>query len=364
MEINKAIASVLVVGIAFMLSAVVADGLIQPHHLDKTVLKIEGVGAPAAAPKVEKLPPIAPLMAAADPAKGGADAKKLCAACHTFTKDGKNGVGPHLWDVMTRGHTALADYSYSKALEAKKGHPWSYEELNEWLHKPSAYAPGTKMGFAGIKNDKERADVIAYLRSLSENPPPLPKVEPAAAPAAAPAAPAPAGAAPAAPAPAPKAAPAAPAAPAPAAPAAPKAPAADGAKGASLPPIAPFLATADLKAGEKEAKKLCSACHTFTENGRNGVGPHLWDVMTRGHAALADFNYSAALKAKKGPWTYEELNVWLHKPSDYAPGTRMAFAGIRKEQDRANVILYLRSLASNPPPLPVADAPAAVPAKG
>ena len=81
MEINKAIASVLVVGIAFMLSAVVADGLIQPHHLDKTVLKIEGAGAPgAAAPKQAEVPPIAPFMAAADPVKGGADAKKLCAA--------------------------------------------------------------------------------------------------------------------------------------------------------------------------------------------------------------------------------------------------------------------------------------------
>jgi cytochrome c len=357
MEINKAIASVLVVGIAFMLSAVVADGLIQPHHLDKTVLKIEGAGAPgAAAPKQAEVPPIAPFMAAADPVKGGADAKKLCAACHTFTKDGKNGVGPHLWDVLTRGHSALADYSYSKALEAKKGTKWTYEQLNHWLLKPAEFAPGTKMGFAGIKNEKERADVIAYLRSLSDNPPPLPTVEPAKAAAAAPAAAAPAAAAPAA---APKTAPAAPAAAAPAA-----APAA--AKDSmGLPPIAPLLAKGDVEAGAKDAKKLCSACHTFTKDGRNGVGPHLWDVLTRGHSALPNFNYSAVMKAKSGhKWTYEELNEWLYKPAEFAPGTRMAFAGIKKEQERANVILYLRSLSDNPPPLPAGAEPAAAaPAK-
>lgn len=222
MEINKAVASVLVVGIAFMLSAVVADTVIAPHHLEKTVLAIEGTAAPAGgAPKVAEVPPIAPFMAAADPVKGGADAKKLCAACHTFTKDGKNGVGPHLWDVLTRGHSELPDYNYSTALKAKKGSQWTYEALNHWLLKPSEYAPGTKMGFAGIRNEKERADVIAYLRSLADNPPPLPTAEPAAAPAkeAAPAN----GAAPAKDAAPAKAAPAAaapaPAAPAPAAPA-------------------------------------------------------------------------------------------------------------------------------------------------
>lgn len=174
MEINKAVASVLVAGIAFMLSGVIAETLVKPHHLEKSVLKIEGEAAPAAgAPKTEELPAISPLMAAADPAKGGADAHKLCAACHTFDKGGKSGVGPNLWDVMTRGHAELAGFNYSNALKAKKG-LWSYEELNQWLHKPASYAPGTRMGFAGIRNDKERADVIAYLRSLADAPPALP----------------------------------------------------------------------------------------------------------------------------------------------------------------------------------------------
>ncbi|MBN8890056.1 MAG: hypothetical protein ABS99_04685 [Acetobacteraceae bacterium SCN 69-10] len=203
MEINKAVASVLVAGIAFMLSGVIADTLVSPHHLEKSVLKIEGEAAPAGgAPKAEEVPPITPFMAAADASKGEGDAHKLCAACHTFTKGGKNGVGPNLWDVMTRGHAELADFNYSNALKAKKG-LWSYEELNHWLLKPSGYAPGTRMGFAGIRNEKQRADVIAFLRSISDNPPPLPTA------AAAPAAPAPAPAVPAAaPAPAPAPAPA------------------------------------------------------------------------------------------------------------------------------------------------------------
>lgn len=205
MEINKAVASVLVAGIVFMVSGVIAESLVHPHQLDKPVLKIEGAATSAAgAPKKVELPPIAPLMASADPKKGEADAHKLCAACHTFTKGGKNGVGPNLWDVMTRGHAELPDFNYSTALKSKKG-LWSYEELNHWLHKPSEYAPGTRMGFAGIRKESERADVIAFLRSLADNPPPLPKPE-AAAPA--PAAGAPAAAAPAAGAPATPAAPA------------------------------------------------------------------------------------------------------------------------------------------------------------
>lgn len=336
MEINKAVASVLVAGIAFMLSGVIAETLVRPQHLEKTVLKIEGAATPAAGtPKPAELPPIAPLMASADPAKGSADVHKLCSACHTFTKGGPNGVGPNLWDVMTRGHAELPNFNYSNALKSKKG-KWSYEELNQWLHKPSSYAPGTRMGFAGIRSEKERADVIAFLRSISDNPPPLPN--PAAA---APAAAAPAAAAPAA------AAPAKPAAPAPAA-----APAAGDANHASLEPVGPLMASADPAKGGADAKKLCAVCHTFTKGGSNGVGPNLWGVMNRGRAELANFNYSGALKAKPGKWTYAELNQWLHKPSAYAQGTRMAFAGIRKVQERADVIAFLRSLSDTPVPLP------------
>jgi cytochrome c len=135
---------------------------------------------------------------------------------------------------------------------------------------------------------------------------------------------------------------------------------------AALPPIAPLLAKADLAAGEKYAKSVCSACHTFNDGGRAGVGPNLYGVLGGPHAHMAGFNYSAGLKAKQGPWTYDELNEWLRSPSSYVPGTRMTFAGIKNDQQRADVIDYLHTLSANPEPLPSPEAApaAAAPAAG
>ncbi len=198
MEINKALAAILSAGIVFSLTGVISSSLVHPTHLKETVLKIEGAApAPGEAPPAP-LAPIAPLLSKADPAAGEADTKKLCVACHTFNDGGRAGVGPNLYGVVGGPHGHMQGFAYSDAIKGKTG-PWTFEELNEWLHSPRTYAPGTKMGFAGITDDKQRADVIDYLRTLSASPEPLP--DPAAAPAAAaPAAPAPAAPAPAAPA--------------------------------------------------------------------------------------------------------------------------------------------------------------------
>jgi cytochrome c len=118
---------------------------------------------------------------------------------------------------------------------------------------------------------------------------------------------------------------------------------------AAIEPITPLLASANVQNGEQVARRLCAACHTFNEGGRNGVGPNLAGVVGAPHGHVASFNYSPALKGKAGPWTYEDLNAWLANPRGYAPGNRMAFAGIAQTQQRADLIAYLRSISPNAP---------------
>jgi cytochrome c len=220
MEVNKGIAAVLVAGIMFFLTGMIADNLVREEPLEKSVLNIQGAPAEAtaAAAAPAELPPIAPLLAKADVQAGDKYAHTVCTACHTFNQGGKPLVGPNLYGVVGGPHDHEEGFNYSPALEKFKGQPWTFDELNHWLDKPSEYAPGTRMTFAGIPSAQQRADVIAYLRSLAANPVPLPSPE--AAPVAAPAAAAPAGSGGGAPAAAPpKAAAPAPSAPAPAAPA-------------------------------------------------------------------------------------------------------------------------------------------------
>jgi cytochrome c len=116
---------------------------------------------------------------------------------------------------------------------------------------------------------------------------------------------------------------------------------------AQAEPIEVLLQKASLERGQASAKK-CAACHTFEKGGPNRVGPNLYGVVGRPRASIAGFNYSSAMKAKGGEWTFEELNHFLAGPSKYIPGTSMTFAGISRAGERADLIEFLRNHADNP----------------
>ena len=115
--------------------------------------------------------------------------------------------------------------------------------------------------------------------------------------------------------------------------------------------IAALLSTGDLAHGEKVFKK-CSACHSIKSGGGNKIGPALYNGVGRKVGVLDDYKYSKALAEYEKNWSFEELNGFLLKPKDWIKGTKMAYAGLRKEKDRASVILYLNKYSDSPLPLP------------
>ena len=127
-------------------------------------------------------------------------------------------------------------------------------------------------------------------------------------------------------------------------------------------PIEVLMASASAEKGAATAKQ-CQACHTFEKGGPNRVGPNLWGVVgdERGQGR-GGFNFSAAMKAKGGTWSYDELNKFLTNPRGYIPGTNMTFAGLSRDSQRADMIAFLREHADTPVPLPTASAAPAAPA--
>jgi cytochrome c len=115
--------------------------------------------------------------------------------------------------------------------------------------------------------------------------------------------------------------------------------------------LAALLAVADAGKGAKTAKK-CKACHSFKKGGKNKVGPALFGVLGRGKAGGAGFGYSTAMKDKGGDWSYADMDAFLSKPMSYIPGTKMAFKGLSKPGDRANLMLFMRQNHDAPPALP------------
>ena len=183
-EFNKIAGAVLFVLLIIVGIGTVGDILVSPKQLYEPVYHVdvpdaEGAAATAAAPAEPEVEPISVRLASAD-VEDGMREEKRCPPCHTFEQGGANKVGPNLWNVVGGKTAHLDNFSYSDSL-ASLGATWSFEALDEFLADPKAYVPGTKMAFAGVKNPDRRADLIAYMRSLSESPVPLPEPEPAAA---------------------------------------------------------------------------------------------------------------------------------------------------------------------------------------
>ncbi len=190
-EANKIVGAVLAAMILAMVSGLVANMLVHPRSLEKPAYAVAG-GEETAAATTSSAPagpePIAPLMAAAS-AHAGEEKSKLCVTCHSFNKGGPNKIGPNLYGIL--GDEIAHDrggFAFSEALTTKgKGQTWTLDNLNEWLWKPQSFAHGTKMTFIGLPKAEDRANVVAYLNSMSDSPKPLASLAP---PAAAPAAPA------------------------------------------------------------------------------------------------------------------------------------------------------------------------------
>lgn len=325
--LNKIAGAVLGTCVVGMGIGIVAQGIYEPGAPAKPGYALpEPKEAAGGAEKKPEVVPIAVRMEKADPKKGEGDAK-VCSACHNFQEGAGAKVGPDLWNVVDRPKGKAEGFDYSAAMKAKGG-DWTYADLDEFLTKPSAYVQGTKMGYPGQDDPEKRADIIAYLRTLSKEPKPLPKVTDADKKVAA-------------------------------------ADAKGGEKGtgdkgngageaAGEAAFLTMVGEADPKKGQSAAQ-VCSACHNFKKGGGSLIGPDLWNVVDRKKGSVAGFDYSEGLKKKGGEWTIDDLNAWLTKPSAYIPGTKMGYPGEANEKKRAEIIAFLRTLSDNPVALPGTD---------
>ncbi len=242
--------------------------------------------------------PIEALLAKADPV-AGANVFKKCMSCHVIAQGGPNGIGPDLYavvgDAIAQGRGGFA---FSDALKAHAG-KWDFKLLNQWLTDPRAFAPGTKMTFAGLDNPQDRANVIVYLNSQGSNLP-LPAAPP------------------------------------------PVTGAGTGKLGDAGP--APAVALVGDPVKGADVFKRCGSCHNNAAGGPNGIGPNLYHVVGddvgKGRGGYA---FSDPVAHHGGKWDAASLDKWLTSPSADIPGTKMTFAGLDNAQDRADVIAYLKA---------------------
>lgn len=349
-ELNKVAGGLLLAGVITIFIGIFGNTLVPKHDGGHGAAPQEAdmaAAAPAARSEPAGPEPIAGMLAEADIARGESITKK-CTACHTFDDGGAAKQGPNLYNIVGADIAARDDFGYSDAMAGQEG-DWTYANLNAFLHKPKKFIKGTKMTFVGLKKARDRADLIAYLRTLSASPQALPEGgadEPAKEGEAEPKA----------------ALPAEPdhmqaaGEPAPA-------PATEERLGWSFSLIgsamaaepakslAERLAAADPEAGKKVWRK-CKACHTIDKGGKKRIGPNLWNIVGADVGAREGFKYSKGMLAFGGQWTYERLDAYLTKPRKVVKGGKMSFVGLKKPKDRANVIAFMRMMADEPLPLP------------
>ena len=177
-NLNMVLAALLGTVFVLMTVSFISEAIFDPHHPEKEGFVIEVAETPGGgAPVAEEETPIAVLLADAN-AEAGERVFKRCQACHTDTEGGPNKVGPNLWDVVDRPIASHEGFSYSAAMQdfSEGGSKlWTYENLNVFIKAPKKDVPGTAMGFAGLSTDKDRADLIAYLSTMSNDPVPFPE---------------------------------------------------------------------------------------------------------------------------------------------------------------------------------------------
>ena len=171
-EINKVLAAIIVTVLIVVVINKVSDLVFDENNENVVAYKVDAPEGSIIQTKSESTVDLSSLFANGDISHGEKVFKK-CAACHSINKNGGNKIGPKLWNVMFRPAGSVTDYKYSKALSEYKKE-WTWEEMNGFLIKPAKWIKGNKMGFAGIKSDKDRASVILYLNQNSDNPNPLP----------------------------------------------------------------------------------------------------------------------------------------------------------------------------------------------
>ncbi len=314
-EINKIAGAILAAALTAVVAGQIAGALINVHELEENVFVVGGADRDVTADlddAADEAPSIILLMVNADPAAGEKVARK-CASCHSFNDGGANKVGPNLWNIVGAPIAEVEGYSYSDSL-AELGGDWTYDRLNQFLAQPKLFAPGTKMGFAGLKKVEDRVNLIAWLRQQSLAPATLPAEETTAEAETV---------------------------------ATEEAPAAEEAAATDGAPLVALFAGADSAAGAKLARK-CTSCHNIAAGAGNKVGPNLWNVVGAEVAGIEGYKYSAALDAFGGTWSYDRLYGFLEKPRNAVPGTKMTFAGFKDPQQIADLLTWLGEQSDDP----------------